>query len=753
MRCPQCGRRGWWHRCPHRRAPLKRTRGILALAGLGVALLAVPLTHTWHTTDVTLPTLDPSPGAKIYDAEGHLILQLNSQDGGHPVPLTAIAPALPTALIAIEDHGFYHNHGFDLKSLVRAFWVDLTHRAPVEGASTITEQLAKNLYLSDQKSLGRKWQEFWLGLSLADHYTKAQILDTYLNRVYFGHGAYGIAEASRIYFDTSPRRLTLPEATLLAGLPQAPSRYDPWLHWSLARARQREVLDAMVKYHDLTPAEAARVWQSPLHLRHPAFNPGNRYPDPWYVDLVINDLLAHGFTVQELYHQPLKIYTALRPRVYAIANRSVDQMMTRDFGPARHAYADHQAAVVVENPTNGHIWAVIGGRRHLAYEESNLALSAWRSTGSAIKPLLDYAPALARGYTPLSVLQDVPTYRAVNGQSWWPANDDFLYRGYLTLEDALAISDNNVAVHLLNRIGIPYAAQFVRTRFGLQLPPHFRQSGLQAALGIDQNVWNMTLAYGALANQGVRLSPILVTRVVKGHRVIYRDPQHAVRALTPAEAYVLTQMLTRVLDPHPLTGIGPGAWPTGHALGIGRPAAGKTGTSTEEADAWFIGYEPQMVVGVWEGNRLGEWAQPYTETNQGPAYGATVAGPIWREIMIDVNRTLALRAEPFPRPAGVRWVAGVSRTSGMLKGPYCPASEVAGAWMVTQTAPQHIGHSHVLVRVPLDHPNQEWQPGCGPYIIRVALRPEPDWHPGVPKPWDARNWPPTTLCRPSLKVR
>lgn len=686
----------------------------------------------------------------VYDRYGQPVATLHGLVNRQSVPLSQIAPVMQTAIIAVEDHNFYQNPGFDLKSIVRAAVVDLLHGGqPVQGASTITEQLAKDLYLGNQKTLARKIQEFIIGLELARTYTKQQILDMYLNEVYFGDGASGIAAASQAYFGEPPSQLTLAQASLLAGLPQAPSLYDPLVHYQLAKQRQWQVLQAMVRYHDITPAQAEAAFQAPLHL-HPApvsANP-SMYPYPWYIDAVVQFLEQQHFSINQIFSGGLKIYTALDPTVYNIAQSAVDYWMNQNFGPSRNAVPNHQAAVVVEDPHTGEILAVIGGRTHVGAFPEDFALDAQRSPGSSIKPLIDYTPAIVKGYTQMSVIQDVPIFQNVDGQAWWPENDDHLYRGYLDLRDALAISDNDVAVKLLHDIGLNYGFNFAVQKFGLPLSPSDEQLG--AAIGGLKHgvtVYDMTQAFATFANAGVRMQPIWVTKVVNQYgAVVYQDQPRGTPEFSPQVAYIMTQMLERVLTPHPLPGIGPGAYPTGMDLGIGRPAAGKTGTSNNEADAWFIGYTPQLVVGVWEGNKNGPIPQPATVSGRGPAYGAVAAGPIWQTIMEQVNQALHIPPTNFPQPGGLVYVPNVSITSGEIASPYTPKVDVQGAWFIQGTQPTQVGNTHILVRVAQNQPNRLWEPGCGPYVESVFLRPESDWHPGVPLPWDARYWPPQQPC-------
>lgn len=757
-RRPAAGGKGTAPKGGRRRIRPGRVAAVVgsALVVTVVAWVGVETYRAWKT----LPSVNSmvnlnqtGQDSVVYDRYGDPVATLHGSVNRVDVPLSQISPNMQSALIAIEDHNFYSNPGFDVRSILRAALVDLIHHQALQGASTITEQLAKDLYLSDKRTLTRKLQEFIIGLELARIYSKQQILDMYLNDVYLGDGATGVYEASHAYFNESPAKLTLAQASLLAGLPQAPSLYDPLVNLRLAKARQKQVLAAMVRYGDITEAQAAAAYRAPLHLTRgqtvtASASNGQMYPYPWYIDQVIEVLRTRGFSMNQIVNGGLKIYTALDPAVYTIAQQAVDEQMNRLFGASSAAVPNHQAAVVVEDPQNGDILAVIGGRTHVGAFPLDYATapSVQRSTGSSIKPLIDYTPALVKGYTQMSVIQDVPIFRNVDGEPWWPQNDNHVYHGYMDFRNALAISDNDVAVHVLNDIGLHYGWSFAKYRFGLPLTRSDLQLG--AAIGglkRGLNVFEMTQAYAAFPNGGVRMRPIYVTRVVNQYgAVVYQRVPQGTTEFSPQVAYVMTKMMERVLSPSPIPGIGPGNLATGYQLGLGRPAAGKTGTNNGEEDAWFMGYEPQLVVGVWEGDKNGEIPQT---TTAGPAYGATAAGPIWRQIMLGADQALKLPPSHFPRPSGLVFLNHVSATSGELASPYTPKWAIQGAWFVRGTQPTKVGDNHYPVKVPVNHPNELWEPGCGPYFTEIVLRRESDWHPGVPYPWDSRYWPPSQTCR------
>ncbi len=686
----------------------------------------------------------------VYDRFGNPIATLHLSTNRVNVSYNQISPNVVNALVAIEDHNFWNNDGLDLRSIGRAALADLVHHGAVQGASTITEQLAKMLYLHDNRSVTYKIQEIVLGLELARTYSKQQILDMYLNEVYLGDGAYGIETASKAYFNEKPSQLTIPQAALLAGLPQAPSAYDPLTNLAAAKARQLEVLQAMAKYGYIKQSQVQPYYKAPLHLQPQqvsAANVSTPYPYPWYIQHVISLLEQKGFTQTEIYNGGLKIHTELDPKVYNIAQQAVDKWMNYNFGPS----LAYQAATVVEDPRNGAIWAVIGQRTYQGAKLNDLALTASRSSGSSIKPLMEYTEAIMNGDTQTTVVQDVPTLK-VNGQ-WWPSNDDHIYRGYITLRDALAISDNDASVHLLQQVGPQNGLQFADQKFGLNLPA-VDANYLGLAIGGFKkggvNPYEMTQAYASFANNGVRMKPIWVSKVVDANgSVVYQQQPQGIRIFSPQVAFIMDQMMMRVLHPTMLPGIGPGAYATGDQLGIGRPAAGKTGTNNGQTDAWFIGYEPQMVVGVWEGNQYNDVA-PQPNTPNGPAYGATAAGPIWQQIMEQVNQAENIPVENFNPPSGVVQVNHVSITSGKLAGPNTPAADIANnIWYIQGTQPTTRDTSWVRLKVLARNPKILWAPGCGPAVSADFLVPETNWHRGVPLPYDSIYWPPTRTCTPS----
>lgn len=698
--------------------------GFVVVIGTAGALVARSLS--------TLPSVTHIPpvsaAATLYDASGHEITQLNGFTDSSPVPLSQIPKNLQNALIATEDASFYTNPGFSLRGILRATLDDLTGRGTLQGASTISEQLGKMLFLHDNQSVNYKVKEILLGISLDRTYTKGQILDMYLNRVYLGAGAVGVGAASQVYFHKPVSQLDLAQCALLAGLPQAPSYFDPLVNPKAALARRNEVLARMAQTGYLTAADVAQAQKLPLELAPGAGSSSaaaSSYPDPWFVDAVIAYLEQRGFTSNQLFSGDLKIYTTLSPKIQQAAQNAVNTVM----GPLPQG---PQAAEAVMNPGNGDVLALVGGRYHppgyLTVE--NFATNGLFQTGSAIKPLAEYPTAIEHGDTAFTVVEDAPFLKH-NGH-FWPNNDNFIYQGRIPLEYALAISDNNASVRLelSNKVGIKAAWDTAVHQFGLPLDPADQTNAALGIGGLTRGVTplEMVTAYSTYANHGVRPRPRIVTQVVSATgQVLFSDPVRATPEISPQVAYILTSMMQHVFT-HP------GA--TAQGEGIGRPAAGKTGTTSGGKDDWFCGFVPQLAACVWEGYP--------TPTPQPGVYGATYALPMWR---ITMEQSLAgVPAEPFIPPPGIV-TRQVDTKSGMLPSPLTPKSYIATGSFIQGTQPTQVSNVWVDDRVVRGDAHLLWTPGCPyPSTTQIFLKKPTDLIPGAPLPADHTLWAPTRVC-------
>jgi penicillin-binding protein 1A len=492
--------------------------------------------------------------------------------GGAAVPLQELPDYVPKAFVAIEDRRFYSHHGVDPLGIMRALAADILRRGASQGGSTITQQLAKNLFLTQERTVSRKLQEMALALWLEHKYTKAQIIELYLNRVYFGSGAYGVEAAAQRYFTKSARHLTLAEAALLAGLVQSPSRLAPSHNPDGAERRARIVLTDMAE-QKLASDDAVRV-----ALAHPAravkvAGAGSvNYVADWVMDAV-DDLVGR-------FDQDIVVETSIEPALQAAAEHALADVLAQKGEKLNIG----EGAVVAMTP-DGVVRALVGGK---SYTESqfNRAISAKRQPGSAFKPFV-YLTALEHGLTPDTVREDGP----ISVKGWKPENYEHEYMGPVTLTQALANSLNTVSVRLTLEFG---PAAVIRTAYRLGITSTLEPNA-SIALGTSEvSPLELVSAYAVFANGGFAVSPHVIERVrgADGHILYARSSQMLGRVVDARHVAMMDAMLHEVL----LSGT------ARHADLPGWPAAGKTGTSQDFRDAWFVGFTSQLVAGVWLGN-------------------------------------------------------------------------------------------------------------------------------------------------------
>ncbi|MFN8570065.1 MAG: PBP1A family penicillin-binding protein [Kouleothrix sp.] len=683
-------------------------RWAVRLAALALGLLALVAGYFWLSTELPTPEHLRARAAlgstRILDRRGLLLYELPDPLSGRqrPVPLQAIAPALRQATIAIEDAGFYTNPGLDMRGIARAAWANLRSGSLVAGGSTITQQLARSFLLdpalAQERSLYRKLREATLALKLTANYPKDEILALYLNQTYYGSRAYGVEAAAQHYFGKPARDLDLAESALLAGLPQAPSQSNPFADRAAALARQAEVLDAMQRAGFIDAAQAAAAKAEPLQ-----FAGGEaRARAPHFVNYVL-DQLEQRLGADAVARAGLTITTTLdaglQDAAQTILRRQIAQLATpRNGGP------DHRVrngAVLVLDPHDGAILSMVGSPNFddaRAQGQVNGAL-ALRQPGSAIKPLT-YAAALERGWTPASQLLDIPTtFQTREGHQYAPQNYDRTFHGPLLLREALATSSNVSAVRVLDAIGVPALLE-IANRLGIRSLGDAGSAGrygLALTLGGGEvTPLELTAAYAAFANGGQRVEPYAIVDIAypsadkETGRQADKEPevQCSLSACLPASpspvlspqvAYLITDILS---DRYARMR----AFGTQSVLDIDRPAAAKTGTTSDWRDNWTVGYTPDRVVGVWVGNADG---QPMEAIS-----GISGAGPVWHDVMLAAHQ--GLPPARFDRPPGI-----VERTicaeGGMLPGPSCPATRrerfVAGA------EPTRADTSHVALPI------------------------------------------------------
>jgi len=583
---------------------------IALIAGAG-AVTAAAMVQTWLKD---LPDPD-APGAfevaratKIYSADGKLLARLYLENR-EVVPMSKISTDLADAVVAIEDERFYSHNGVDPVGLGRAVVVNVTRGFGEEGASTITQQYVRNTILLDERtdiSIARKVREAYLAMELEKRYDKREILQMYLNAVYFGEGAYGAQAASRTYFAKPATNLTLAEAALLAGLPQQPSRLSPYDNPDGAVTRRNEVLSRMYEQGYITKAELDEAVATKLEL-HRAHAPDDGIFQAHYYVAHVKKVLQEKFSPAVVFKGGLTVYTSLDTKMQKAAERAVFDRLPKSGGP--------EGALVAIDPRNGHVKALVGGRDYRK-SKFNLATQGKRQPGSSFKTFV-LVCALEQGMPPwYRVDSSSPAYIPTKPKPWVVSNSEGQGRGSMTFEAATRSSVNTVFARVIWGIGAKKVARTAK-RMGIETPLGSYPSMALGARNVS--VLEMASAYGTLANNGVHHDPVVITKVVGGDgKVLLEEKGRGERVLKPEVAYAATQVLKGVI-----TG------GTATRAQIGRPAAGKTGTSQDHRDVWFVGYTPQLVTAVWVGHRK----EKTIYVNGSRAFGGTVCAPIWAAFM------------------------------------------------------------------------------------------------------------------------
>ena len=611
---------------------------------LALGVLVVAVSAFWVLTILprSLPSVtaaesfDPSAGTKVYDDNDELVTELHVERRIF-VPLAQIPQALRDAVVATEDARFYSHHGVDPTGIARAIYQNFRRGRIVEGGSTITQQLAKVLFLTPDKSLERKLKEAVLALLIERRYPKDRILELYLNQIYFGHGAFGVEAAAQTFFGKSVGDLTLAESALLAGLPKAPSTYSPFDHPAAAKRRRTTVLARMVETDMLKPDQARRAGQVALTLVPPE---RRRTTGQYFIEYV-GQLLEQEYGAEMVFKGGLHVYTTLSPTMQLKAERTLREGLRAVQGrraaavkgkqpaPTDVATERPEGALLSLEPQTGYIKAMVGGYDFFK-SEFNRAVQARRQPGSAFKPFV-YIAAIESGMTPASTVEDSPVeyLTGKNGKPWRPDNYDRKFRGPITYQQALEESINVAAVKVQEQVGIRRTVDVAR-RLGVESP---LGENLSLALGTsDLTLLELTSAYGTLANQGVWMRPTAIRYVLDGQqKLLEENTPQGKQVLSPEVAYVITHMLEGTIER------GTGA----AAKALGRPAAAKTGTTNDYSNAWFIGYTPKLATGVWVGyDRPRSLGRDET--------GSRVAVPIWTAFMSEALAGTAAMDFPVP---------------------------------------------------------------------------------------------------------
>ena len=575
----------------------------------------------------------PKIVTKVFSENGEIIAEFFVEKR-YLIPLEEMPTTLIQAFISAEDARFFAHQGIDLLSIMRAFIKNIETMDIIQGGSTITQQITKSLLLSPEKSFSRKIKEAILAQRIERSLSKSDILSIYLNQIYLGQRSYGVQAAALTYFGKNAYELTLAESALLAGLPKAPSAYSPIRYPQKAKQRQRYVLQRMVQRGYITEEQAKEAEDMPLNITLPENK--NIKVAPYFTEY-LRQYLESTYGTDVLYGEGLKVYTSLNLFMQQSAQRAV-KLGLKDF-EIREGYQEGepkvQGALLAMVPQTGYVKALVGGI-HFLENQFNRAIQARRQLGSAFKPVV-YAAALDKGYSTTSIIIDSPLVFKIklDEEFWEPRNYDLEFIGPITFRKALSYSRNIITIKILQDIGIDYVIDYAR-RLGITSPLN---CDLSLALGSSGlSLLEITRAYAVFANQGIKVDPLFITKVIdRNGKVLEETQPKLTQVISPQTSYLMTSLLTSVVEEG-----------TGRKVkALHRPCAGKTGTTNDVRDAWFIGFTPDIIAGAWVGfddeKPLGK-----IET------GAVAASPIWLNFMQEVLEGTPVKT--FSIPEGIVFI-------------------------------------------------------------------------------------------------
>ena len=570
--------------------------------------------------------LVPDAVSQFYDNENKIIFTTASAEHRLPVKMDKIPKHVRAAFVSIEDNRFYEHSGIDYRGTFRALISNIKGEE-VQGGSTITQQLAKNAFLTQERTIQRKIKEAFLARQMENKYTKDEILNMYLNQIYFGEGAYGVESASLTYFGKHVQDIDLAEAATLAAIPKSPNYYDPMENPKANKERRDIVLDQMVKYGHITQADAQKAKAEEVKIRKEE-NKGKQKDLRSYFFDYVSQLVMDKFGADALFKGGLKIYTTLDSSMQAKAEHAIRYLPDIWTDDPDHL-TQPQVGLVALDPTNGYIKAMIGGR---GQDKFNRAVLAQRQPGSSFKAFV-YLTAMDNGLNAATMVDDKPL--KIGG--WQPQNSGGSFHGTVTLRTALSRSYNIPAIRVALRVGTDKVMRMAKSCGITSLVedgPYTDNNPAMALGGLTKGVspLEMAAAYGTIANNGVLNQPVAITKIVdRNGKVIYEHKHSPKQVVSAKAAYQTTDMLKDVL----ISGTAGGS-------GLGRPAAGKTGTTDYSKDAWFVGYTPNLSCAVWVGDDRNR--------SMGAMYGSGAPLSIWHDFM--TNAVQEIPAVDFVRPAG-----------------------------------------------------------------------------------------------------
>ena len=595
--------------------------GFLSVAGFfGLA--------KFTTSNMLTKDMVQAASSQFFDAKGNLLCTVDSEEDRLPVPFAKVPKNLQNAFLAAEDIRFYEHSGVDFRGIARAIYTKIAYNE-VQGASTITQQLAKNYFLTQERTMTRKIHEAFIALQLEQKYSKQEIFEMYMNQIYFGQGAYGVETAANTYFGKHVQDLNLAECAMIAGLPKSPNYYSPLANPKAAVARQKTVLEQMYKYKFITKDQMDKALKTKLVYKRLTTSLGSK---KYFIDYCIQ-LLIDQYGPDAVYKQGLKVYTTLDPKMQADAEKAA--ALTPTYYTDKNKLKQPQSALVAVDPKTGFIKAMIGGR---GTDQFNRAVLAERQPGSSFKPFV-YLNALEQGATPNTMIDDSP----IKGD-WNPQNYDRRFHGKITMRTALTYSYNVPAVKISNQYGNDKVVALAKKLGITTLVEGGAQTDANPAMalgGLTHGVTPLEMAgaFGGFANMGQFNKPVAISKIVdRNGKVIFEYKPNPVQVCKPASVYMLVNMMQDVMR----HGTGTGA-------AISRPCAGKTGTTSEYRDAWFVGFTPNLSAAVWIG-----------DDNNDPLSGMTGGGEpatIWHAFM--ANAVDELPVEDFKRPDNFKMPAPV----------------------------------------------------------------------------------------------
>ncbi|OMD58187.1 carboxypeptidase [Paenibacillus odorifer] len=630
---------------PKRKSRFRRLFRLLAALIILFVLTTGALLGYLYQKD--LPPISDDVRSKLFDSRGNVLATFTSDGRSRePVKLSQISPLLIEATLAVEDRKFYEHSGFDLKGMARAVLVNLEEGNRSQGASTLTQQLARNLYLSHEKTWTRKAKEAVYTMQLEMKYSKDEILNMYLNNIYYGHGAYGIEAASRMYFGKSAADLDLAESTMLAGIPKGPTYYSPYNHMDNAKKRQRIILTVMANLGNITQEEAGQAVQENLNFK-PQGQKNTLVAAPYFRDYIRNLAIESlHISNDELEQGGLNVYTTLDPDMQHAAENAVDKEMDQT--------SDLETALVSIDPRTGYIKAMVGGKNYRT-NQYNHALATTRQPGSSFKPIMYLAALSSKEMTGLSVFNSQPTmfHYDNNRKTYQPRNFGDKYLGEINMRQAIAASDNIYAVNTIMKIGADKVSEMA-AKMGIDSP---LQSVPSLALGTSPiSPLEMAAAFAVIGNSGQKMPTTAILKITDSNgMVLYEAPQpKGVTVVEPSATYVLTRLMEGVFE----TG------GTGNRVAsiIKRPVAGKTGTT--DTDGWMVGFTPELSTAVWVG---------YDKGRDIATTDGRRAAPIFAQFTEKALENVPPKI--FPIPDGVVSVY-VNPQSGKLATAACPDKEL-----------------------------------------------------------------------------